>query len=67
MTTDLVSRTQIMPDLLDPSPGLHSDSPAAAAAKALADQLQLAAMAVNRTRMPMVITEPQGFVRQNRS
>lgn len=48
-----------MSDTLDRSPGLHSGTPAAASAQGLADQLELAAIAVNRTRMPMVVTDPR--------
>ncbi|WP_394762162.1 PAS domain-containing protein [Phenylobacterium sp.] len=48
-----------MSDVLDPSPALHSDGPAASSPQGLADRLQLAAIAVNRTRMPMVVTDPR--------
>src|SRR4051812_34069917 len=39
------------------TPTLHGDNPAAAAQRALPDRNELAAVAVERTRMPMVITD----------
>lgn len=41
------------------SPSLHGDPPAASSAQGLADRNELAAVAVERTRMPMVITDPR--------
>ena len=48
-----------MSEILQPSPQLHAGSPAAASPNALADRRELAAIAVERTRMPMVITDPR--------
>jgi PAS domain S-box-containing protein len=45
-------------DVLEPSAALHSPRPAAASARGLADRLELAAIAVDRTRMPMAVTDP---------
>ncbi len=47
-----------MSDVLEPSVALHSGRPAAASARGLADHLELAGIAVNRTRMPMAVTDP---------
>lgn len=44
---------------LKPSPALHSGKPAASAPQGLADRLELAAIAVDRTRMPMAVTDPR--------
>jgi PAS domain S-box-containing protein len=46
-------------DVLDPSPALHSQRPAASSPRGLADRLELAAFAVDRTRMPMIVTDPR--------
>jgi PAS domain S-box-containing protein len=43
----------------EPTPQLHADRPAAASPRGLADRAELAAIAVERTRMPMVITDPR--------
>ena len=48
-----------MSDILVASPALHSEGPAASSPQGLADRLKLAAIAVNRTRMPMVVTDPR--------
>jgi len=45
--------------LIAPSHGLTGDGPAAASAQGLADRRELAFIAVERTRMPMVITDPR--------
>jgi PAS domain-containing protein len=45
-------------DVLDPSVALHSPRPAAASARGFADHLKLATIAVDRTRMPMAVTDP---------
>jgi PAS domain S-box-containing protein len=42
-----------------PSQGLTGDDPAAASAQGLADRRELAFIAVERTRMPMVVTDPR--------
>jgi PAS domain S-box-containing protein len=42
-----------------PSDGLHGDPAAAASSQGLADRRELALIAVERTRMPMVITDPR--------
>ena len=42
-----------------PSPELHGDHPAASSAQGRADRNELAAVAVERTRMPMVVTDPR--------
>lgn len=42
-----------------PTPRLRSDNPAAASPRGAADHEKLAAIAVERTRMPMVITDPR--------
>lgn len=44
---------------LFPSPSFQGDPPAAAAREALADRRELALVAVERTRMPMVVTDPR--------
>lgn len=41
------------------SPFLHGDRPAAASPQVLADRNALAAVAVERTRMPMVVSDPR--------
>jgi PAS domain S-box-containing protein len=46
-------------DDTQPSHGLYGDPAAAASAQGLADRGQLALIAVERTRMPMVITDPR--------
>ena len=48
-----------MSDVLEPSVNLHSSPPSAATAQGLADRLELAAIALNRTRMPMAVTNPR--------
>ncbi len=48
-----------MSDVVLPAPGLHGDEPAASTAKGRADRKELAFVAVERTRMPMVITDAQ--------
>ena len=48
-----------MSDVTEPSPSLRADKPVAVSAQALADRNTLAAIAVERTRMPMVITDPR--------
>lgn len=47
-----------MSDVLSPSPALHSRTPVVSTAKGRADRLELAAIAVERTRMPMLVTDP---------
>jgi PAS domain S-box-containing protein len=44
---------------LTPSPGLRSRPPAAASPQALLDRLELAAIALDRTSMPMAVTDPR--------
>jgi PAS domain S-box-containing protein len=46
-------------DTIKPSCSLHGDIPAAASPQALLDQKELAATAFERTRMPMVVTDPR--------
>jgi PAS domain S-box-containing protein len=46
-------------DTLTPSADVHGDEPAAAAPKAYVDRKELAAAAFERTRMPMVMTDPR--------
>ena len=46
-----------LPEIIEPTPTLHGDAPAAAAPAGLGDRNELAAIAVERTRMPMVITD----------
>jgi PAS domain S-box-containing protein len=46
-------------DVLTPPSELHGDEPAAAAPKAYIDRKELAATAFERTRMPMVMTDPR--------
>jgi len=41
------------------SPDLHGDPPAASSAQGRADRNELATVAVERTRMPMVVTDPR--------
>ena len=48
-----------MTDVLEPSAALHSPPPAAASARGLADRLELAAFALDRTRMPIAVTDPR--------
>lgn len=48
-----------MTDVFEPSAALHSPPPAAASARGLADRLELAAFALDRTRMPMAVTDPR--------
>lgn len=45
-------------DILDPSPALHSHIPVVSTPRGRADRLELAAIAVERTRMPMMVTDP---------
>jgi PAS domain S-box-containing protein len=47
----------ILSDPIEPSPSLHGDPPAAATPQGRADRNALAAVAVERTRMPMVMTD----------
>jgi PAS domain S-box-containing protein len=56
-----INRAELNPlsEILEPSPELRADRPAAASARGLADRAELAAIAVERTRMPMVITDPR--------
>lgn len=42
-----------------PSSGIRTEAPAAASGQAAADREQLALIAVERTRMPMVVTDPR--------
>lgn len=49
----------VVTDTTDPSPRLRSDDPAAASVRGAADHEKLAAIAVERTRMPMVVTDPR--------
>jgi PAS domain S-box-containing protein len=49
----------IVTDVLDKPTNLHSAAPAAVTPEAMADRLQLAAIAVDRTRMPMVVSDPR--------
>jgi PAS domain-containing protein len=44
---------------LKPSTNLHGDTPAVASPQALADRKGLAFVAIERTRMPMVVTNPR--------
>jgi PAS domain S-box-containing protein len=46
-----------MPDINEPSSHLRGDRPAASSPEGLADRNALAAIAVERTRMPMVVTD----------
>lgn len=46
-----------MSDIVLPAPSLHGDPPVAASAQARADRRELAFVAVERTRMPMVIAD----------
>jgi PAS domain S-box-containing protein len=46
-----------MTDLVQPATGLHGDQPAASTAQGRIDRKELAFVAVERTRMPMVITD----------
>ena len=48
-----------MSDVVEPSPALHGDRPAAASAQGLVDRKALAEVAVERTRMPMVVSDPR--------
>ena len=48
-----------MSDVLAPSTKLHSRPPPAASPQGLADRLELAAIALDRTRMPMAVTDPR--------
>lgn len=48
-----------MKEDLRPSPGLHADPAAVASPQALADRRELCFIAVERTRMPMVVTDPR--------
>jgi PAS domain S-box-containing protein len=52
-------RAPALSNLAEPSPALHGDAPAAAAAQVLPDRSALALVAVERTRMPMVVSDPQ--------
>jgi PAS domain S-box-containing protein len=44
---------------LKPSTNLHGDTPAVASPQGLADRKELASVAIERTRMPMVVTNPR--------
>ena len=44
---------------LEPATNLHGDTPAVASPHALADRKELALVAIERTRMPMVVTNPR--------
>jgi PAS domain S-box-containing protein len=44
---------------LEPAANLHGDTPAVASPHALADRKELALVAIERTRMPMVVTNPR--------
>jgi hypothetical protein len=44
---------------LKPSTNLHGDIPAVASPQALADRKELAFVAIERTRTPMVVTNPR--------
>ncbi len=46
-----------MSDAVQPAPNLHGDEPAASSAQGLVDRKELALVALERTRMPMVITD----------
>jgi len=46
-------------ETLKPSTNLHGDTPAVASPQGLADRRELAFVAVERTRMPMVVTNPR--------
>jgi PAS domain S-box-containing protein len=46
-------------ETLKPSTNLHGDAPAVASPQGLADRKELASVAVERTRMPMVVTNPR--------
>jgi len=46
-----------MTDAVQPAPTLHGDQPAASSARGRIDRRELAFIAVERTRMPMVITD----------
>jgi PAS domain S-box-containing protein len=48
-----------MSDTLEPSPHLHGEPPEAATAQAMLDHKELSAAAFQRTRMPMVVTDPR--------
>jgi PAS domain S-box-containing protein len=48
-----------MSDVAQPSPAFRGDRPAAASPQGLADRNALAAVAVERTRMPMIVTDPR--------
>lgn len=46
-------------NIVESSTSLHGDEPAAASPQGLADRRELAFVAVERTRMPMVVTDPR--------
>jgi len=46
-------------DILEPTPHLHGSPPEAATPQALLDHKELSAAAFQRTRMPMVVTDPR--------
>jgi PAS domain S-box-containing protein len=48
-----------VPDVPEPSAALRSRPPPAASPQAMVDRLELAAIALDRTRMPMVVTDPR--------
>ncbi len=48
-----------MTDVAEPSTSLHSRPPPAVTPRGLADRLELAAIALDRTRMPMTVTDPR--------
>jgi PAS domain S-box-containing protein len=54
-----LSRDCALGDTAGSSTSLHGDPPAASSAQGRADRNELAAVAVERTRMPMVVTDPR--------
>ena len=48
-----------MSDILEPTPHLHGSPPEAATPQAVLDHKELSAEAFQRTRMPMVVTDPR--------
>jgi PAS domain S-box-containing protein len=53
------TKVTALTDIREPSPGLRGDEPAAATDQAISDRKELAFIAVERTRMPMVVTDPR--------
>jgi PAS domain S-box-containing protein len=51
--------SKALSSIIAPSPALHGDEPAAASAQGLADRSALALIAVERAKMPMVVTDPR--------